>query len=178
MRIPEGTAPPVKNTSYAITAKIDMPAKGGDGVIVTQGGRFAGWGLVILDGKPVWAYKRSQNPDAGIRIAGVDRLSPGEHTLTVKFAYAGKKGEVGRGGTYTLAVDGTKVAEGTIDRTVPCIYSIDETLDVGEDRGTPILEDYADRMPFRFNGKIDQVIIDLEPATPDPRTGPPASEVE
>ena len=57
---------------------------------------------------------------------------------------------------------GKKVAETDIDRTVPFIYSVDETLDVGEDRGTPILEDYADRMPFKFNGKIGEVTIDLK----------------
>lgn len=178
VRIPEGTAPPVKNTSYTITADIDAPVEGGDGVIVTQGGRFAGWGLVILDGKPVWAYKRSQVPGAGIRINGADKLTPGKHQLTVHFTYDGKNGQVGRGGTYTLAVDGRAVGEAKIERTVPYIYSVDETLDVGEDRGTPILEDYADRLPFRFNGSISEVDIDLEPATPDPLTGPPTGDIE
>lgn len=161
VRIPEGTAPSLKNSSYTITAKINVPADGADGVIVTQGGRFAGWGLLVLDGKPVWAYKRTQQPGDGIRIEGQYRLTPGDHTLTLDFAYAGRKGEVGKGGTYVLSVDGAKVAETTIDATVPFIYSIDETLDVGEDRGTPIIEDYADRMPFAYAGKIDEVDLDL-----------------
>ena len=81
-----------------------------------------------------------------------------------------EKGEFGKGGAYVLKVDGAEVAETTISHTVPFIYSVDETLDVGEDRGTPILEDYADRMPFKYNGRIDEVDIDLEAATPPRRS--------
>jgi arylsulfatase A-like enzyme len=161
VRIPEGTAPTVKNTSYTITAKLNVPDGGADGVIVTQGGRFAGWGLVVLDGKLVWAYKNTQQPNDGIRISGPNRLTPGDHVVSVNFAYDGKKGEFGKGGAYLLTVDGAEVARTTIDHTVPFIYSVDETLDVGEDRGTPILEDYADRMPFKYSGRIDEVDIDL-----------------
>ena len=73
VRIPEGTAPTVKNTSYTITAKLNVPEKGAEGVVITQGGRFAGWGLVVLDGKPVWAYKNTQQPNDGIRIAGPEQ---------------------------------------------------------------------------------------------------------
>ena len=72
--IPEGTAPTVKNTSYTITANLNVPAEGADGVIVTQGGRFAGWGLVVLDGKPVWAYKNTQQPNNGARMSGAKKL--------------------------------------------------------------------------------------------------------
>jgi hypothetical protein len=61
-RIPEGTSPSTKDRSYTISAKIDAPEGGGNGVIVTQSGRFAGWGLVIINGSPIWAYKRSQVP--------------------------------------------------------------------------------------------------------------------
>jgi len=167
VRIPEGTAPTVKNTSYTITAKLNVPAEGADGVIITQGGRFAGWGLVVLDGKPVWAYKNTQEPNDGIRMSGAEKLAPGDHTLTLAFAYDGKKGEVGKGGEYVLKVDGAEVARTRIDRTVPYIYSVDETLDVGEDRGTPILEDYADRMPFAYTGRIAEVDIDLGSANVD-----------
>ena len=177
-RIPEGTSPFTKDRSFTITAKINAPDSGGNGVIVTQGGRFAGWGLVILDGKPVWAYKRSQVPGAGIRIEGLDKLSPGSHTLAVDFDYDGEAGEVGAGGTFTLTVDGVTVGKASIEHTVPYIYSVDETLDVGEDNGTPIVEDYVDRMPFRFDGRIDEVAIDLAPVSPNPKPGPRAEEIE
>lgn len=162
VRIPEGTAPSLKNRSYTITANLEVPNGGAEGVIITQGGRFAGWGLVILDGKPFWSYKRTQQKKDGFRIAGPDKLTPGKHTLTLDFTYAGKAGEVGKGGTYVLSVDGKQVAKGTIEATVPFLYSIDETLDVGEDRGTPILEDYADRMPFQYMGTIEKVTIELK----------------
>ncbi len=162
VRIPEGTAPTVKNTSFTITAKLNVPAEGAEGVVITQGGRFAGWGLVILDGKPVWAYKNTQQPNDGIRLSGPGRLAPGDRVVSVDFAYDGKKGEFSKGGAYVLKVDGAEVARTTISHTVPFIYSVDETLDVGEDRGTPILEDYADRMPFKYNGRIDKVEIHLE----------------
>jgi len=162
VRIPEGSAPVVKNTSYTITARIDVPGNDSEGVIVTQGGRFGGWGLLVLEGKPVWVYKRSEQSDAGLSITGADKLVPGKHTLKLDFTYAGKKNEFGKGGAYLLSVDGKKVAEARIDRTVPFLYSVDETLDVGEDRGTPVLESYADRMPFKFNGGIESVVIDLK----------------
>ena len=171
-RISEGASPSTKDRSYTITATIAAPQSGGNGVIVTQGGRFAGWGLVVLGGKPVWAYKRSQVPGAGIRIEGADKLTPGPHRLAVAFDYDGKAGEVGAGGSFTLSVDGAQVGKASIDRTVPYIYSVDETLDVGEDNGTPIVEDYADRMPFRFDGRIDEVAIDLAPINPSSKAGP------
>ena len=88
--------------------------------------------------------------------------SPGPHTLTLEFAYLGKQGEFGKGGSYVLGVDGIKATEGVIDATVPFRFSVDETLDIGQDCGTPILEEYADRMPFKFTGKIENVIIELK----------------
>jgi hypothetical protein len=115
----------------------------------------------MRNGKPVWAYKNTQQPNDGIRISGPNKLERGDHVVTVDFAYDGKKGEFGKGGAYLLTVDGAEVAKIAIDHTVPFIYSVDETLDVGEDRGTPILEDYADRMPFKYSGRIDEVDIDL-----------------
>jgi arylsulfatase A-like enzyme len=162
IRIPEGAAPALKNRSYSLTAGIEVPEQGAEGVVVTQGGRFAGWGLVVLDGRPVWAYKRTQQPKDGIRIAGPDKLTRGHHTVRLDFAYAGQEREFGKAGTFILSVDGRRIAEGKIDATVPFRYSVDETLDVGEDCGTPILEEYAGRMPFRFNGKIDKVTIELK----------------
>lgn len=168
-RIPEGTAPNTKNTSYRITANIIVPPAGAEGVIVTQGGRFAGWGLLVLDGKPVWVYKRTQQPKDAFRIEGADRLSPGAHTLAVDFAYAG--GGFGKGGKFTVAVDGVTVAGGEVSRTIPARYSVDETLDIGEDCGTPILEDYAARMPFKYTGDIERVVIELTPlGGPDAET--------
>jgi hypothetical protein len=121
----------------------------------------------VLDGKPVWAYKNTQQPNDGIRMSGAEKLAPGDHTIALSFAYDGKTGEIGEGGEYVMKVDGVEVARTRINRTVPYIYSVDETLDVGEDRGTPILEDYADRMPFAYTGPIAEVDIDLGSANVD-----------
>jgi hypothetical protein len=106
-------------------------------------------------------------------MSGAEKLKPGHHTVTLAFTYDGKKGEVGKGGEYVMKVDGAEVAQTRINRTVPYIYSVDETLDVGEDRGTPILEVYADRMPFAYAGAIAEVDIDLGSANVDADIGEP-----
>ena len=162
VRIPEGTAPTVKNTSYTITAKLNVPQQG-------RGGRRHHAGRPVRRLGPVGARWQAglglqEHPAAERRRPHrrPDKLTPGDHVVSVDFAYDGKKGEFGKGGSYVLKVDGAEVARTTISHTVPFIYSVDETLDVGEDRGTPILEDYADRMPFKYNGRIDEVEIDLE----------------
>ena len=113
--------------------------------MATQGGRFNGWGLYLLAGKPVFHYNT-----VGVHrynIVGPAKLTPGKHTLLVDFKY---DGGLGKGGTATLMVDGKQVAEGRIERTIPFRISADETLDIGEDTGTPVSEDY--HVPFRFTG--------------------------
>jgi len=155
VRIPEGTAPDLKNKSFKIGASVQIPAGGANGVIATQGGRFNGWGLYLLDGRPVFHYNL-----VGVQrftFAGKERLAPGKHLLLVDFKYDG--GGLGRGGTLTLNVDGKTVAEGRIDRTYAFRVSLDETFDVGEDTGTPVSEDYA--VPFKFTGTLDRVIVRL-----------------
>jgi arylsulfatase len=182
IRIPEGIAPNMKNTSYTISAEIEVPESGAEGVIVTQGGRFAGWGLFALNNKPVWCYKRSEQEGSGIVIFGEKPLSPGSCTVQVQFDYdyppatvSDSSELVGRGGTFTLKVDDVTVAQATIDKTVPAAFSIDETFDVGMDTGTPIYESYADRMPFAFNSDLRKVTVELQPADPN---HPMAKEIE
>ncbi len=154
-RIPEGSAPGIKNKSFKIAAEVEIPDGGAEGVLVTQGGRFNGWGLYLLAGKPVFHYNL-----VGVyryTVAGPDKLAPGNHTIVVDFKYDG--GGLGKGGTATLIVDGKAVAEGKIERTIPFRISADETLDIGEDTGTPVSEDY--HVPFKFTGTLKKVIIDL-----------------
>ena len=88
------------------------------------GTRFAGWGLVLIEGEPVWVYKRSQRPHDGIRIESADKPTRGKHTHTLDIAYSGKQGEAGNGG-YAVAIEGNKVAKTNINRRVPYLYSID-----------------------------------------------------
>jgi hypothetical protein len=93
-------------------------------------------------------------------LAGPDRLAPGNHTLLIDFKYDG--GGLGKGGTVTLLVDGKQVAQGRIERTIPFRISADETLDIGEDTGTPVSEDY--QVPFKFTGDLKKVAIQLTDA--------------
>lgn len=164
VRIPEATAPDVKNKDYRVTAEAEIPAGGANGVLVTQGGRFLGWGLFIIDGKPVFVHALSNQPQHKYRIASDEKLTPGKHTIVFDFNYDGGGG-IGKGGTGRLVVDGKKVAEGYIERTVGVRFSADETFDIGEDHGTPVVEDYADKMPFKFTGTIGKVVVNLTPST-------------
>jgi len=156
-RIPEGSAPSILNKSFKIGAEVTIPAAGAEGVLATQGGRFNGWGLYLLEGKPVFHY----NTVGAYRytVSGSDRLSPGNHTILVDFNY---DGGLGKGGTATLMVDGRQVAQGRIERTIPFRISADETLDIGEDTGTPVSEDY--QVPFKFSGELKKVAIQLTDA--------------
>jgi arylsulfatase A-like enzyme len=166
VRIPEGTTPDIKNKSYRISADVEIPEGGADGVLATQGGRFCGWGLLVLDGKPVFVHAIGNQAKHKYRVAADQKLSPGKHAIRFDFAYDG--GGVGKGGTGTLSVDGKKVAEGKIPQTVAFRFSLDESFDVGEDTGTPVIEDYADKMPFKFTGKLNKLVIELKPKPGDP----------
>ena len=159
VRIPEGAAPDMKNKSYQIKAEVEIPTAGAEGMLITHGGRFSGYGLYLLDGKPVFHYNLAGV--AHYNIAGKDTLAPGKHTILFDFKYDG--GGLGKGGTGTLLVDGKTVAQGRIERTLPFRLSLDETLDCGEDTGTPVSEDYAAKMPFKFTGTLEKVTIDLTP---------------
>jgi arylsulfatase len=160
VRIPEATAPDVKNKSYRISADVEVPKDGASGVLVTHAGRFGGWGLLVLDGKPVFVHALSNQEKHKYRVAADQKLSPGKHTITFDFTSDG--GGIGKGGTGTLTVDGKQVGEGRIERTVGVRFTADETFDIGEDRGTPVIEDYADKMPFKFTGKLNKVTIELK----------------
>lgn len=155
VRIPEGTAPDFKNKSFRITADVEIPATGAEGMLITQGGRFNGLGLYLLQGKPVFYYNL-----VGVErtsIAGKDKLTPGKHTIVLEFKYDG--GGIGKGALATLTVDAKKVADGKIARTIPFRVSADETLDIGEDTGTPVSEDY--HVPFKFTGTLNKVVVTL-----------------
>jgi arylsulfatase A-like enzyme len=155
VRIPEGSAPDLKNKSYKIDADVEIPENGAEGVIATQGGRFNGWGLYLLEGKPTFHYNL-----VGVQrttVAGQNKLAPGKHSIMVDFKYDGPG--IGKSATATLLVDGQEVASGNIPRTIPFRISADETLDFGEDTGTPVSEDY--QVPFKFTGTLNKVRITL-----------------
>ncbi len=158
VRIPEGAAPDLKNKSYQLKAEVVIPKSGAEGMLLTHGGRFSGYGLYLLKGKPVFLYNLAGV--ARYKVAGKETLKPGKHTILFDFKYDG--GGLGKGGVGTMQVDGKTVATGRIERTLGFRLSLDETLDCGEDTGTPVSEDY--RTPFKFTGELEQVRVYLKPA--------------
>jgi arylsulfatase len=155
-RIPEGASPDIKNKSWSLTAEVEVPQGKADGILATQGGLFGGWALYLADGRPTFHYNLVNVQH--YEVAAPQPLAPGKHTIVMDFKYEG--GGIGKGGTATLSVDGTQVAQGRIDRTIPIRIALDEGLDIGEDTGTPVNLTYD--VPFRFTGTLGKVTIDLK----------------
>jgi arylsulfatase len=148
----------VKNRSLSITADVEIPQGGANGVILAQGGRFGGWSLYLKDGKPSYAYNFIGLQE--YKVAAAKPVTPGKATIRMNFDYDG--GGLGKGGTATLLVNGQKVASGRIDRTQPMIFSADETAGVGEDDATPVTMEYKER-DNAFTGRILKVVVDVKP---------------
>jgi hypothetical protein len=154
--LPTGDAPNIVNKSYTITAEIEVPADGGDGMLVTTGGKFAGYGLYLLKGKPVFLYNFMDMER--FRWEGSDILTPGKHTIVFDFTSDGPG--MAKGGSGVLKVDGTEVANQKIPHTVPALMPWDETFDVGVDTRTGV-EDKDYQVPFEFTGTIDKLTVQL-----------------
>jgi arylsulfatase A-like enzyme len=155
-RLTEASLLNVKNKSHAVTAEIVAPAAGAEGVIIAQGGAFAGWSLYAKAGKPVYCYNL-----LGLqrfKIAGAAPIPPGKHQVRMEFTYDG--GGLGKGGAVALYVDGVQQGEGRVDATVPLIFSADETADIGRDTASPVSDDY-DAETSHFTGVVNWVQIDL-----------------
>jgi len=146
-----------KNKSHTITAEVQIPKGGANGVILSQAGRFGGWSLYVTDGKPTYCYNYLGL--SASKIASPRGLPEGKVTIRYEFVYDG--GGLGKGGTGTIFVNGEKVAEGRIDRTQGYVFSADEGADVGLDGETPVTADYKAR-DNAFTGKIHHVTIDLK----------------
>lgn len=166
--LPLGDSPSLLNCSYTVTAEVTVPEGGAEGMIVTCGGRFAGYGFYLLKGKPVWVWNLFdlERP----RWEGTEALAPGKHTLEFDFKYDGlgvgtlafnNVSGIGRGGTGSLKVDGKEVANKKIEHTVPVILQFDESFDIGSDTLTPVCdEDY--QVPFPLTAKLDKLTIKID----------------
>ena len=167
--IPAGNAPSILTRDYTITAEITVPEGGAEGMIVTFGGRFGGYGLFLQQGKPVFVYNllnlKRYRWEGGVG-GKIDEnlfaraLKPGKHTLVFDFKYDGPG--PGKGGTGVLTVDGKELSRQTIPLTVPILMSIDESMDIGMDTRTGVDDSYE--LPFRFTGTIDKVTIEIGPS--------------
>ncbi|KAB1068405.1 arylsulfatase [Tamlana haliotis] len=155
----ENTFINIKNKSFSITADIEVPKDGANGVILTQGGRFGGWSMYMKDGIPEFTYNF-----LGLEryvISGKNKLAPGATTVKVDFNYDGNG--LGKGGVATIFVDNKEVGNGRIEKTQPNIFSADETADVGLDNQTPVALGIGyGPEETTFTGKIKEVIVSVE----------------
>jgi arylsulfatase len=147
----------IKNRSLSITADVEIPDGGANGVIVAQGGRFGGWSLYLKDGKPVYCYNFLGLQE--FKVAVPQAVAAGKATIRMNFDYDG--GGIGKGGMASILVNGKNVASGRIERTQPAIFSADETAAVGVDDATPVTNDYKER-DNAFTGKILKVTINVK----------------
>jgi arylsulfatase A-like enzyme len=160
-RLSENSVVSIKNKSHAVTAEIEVPEGGAQGVIVAQGGSIGGWSLYLKDGKPRYCYNL-----LGIHRFYVDSdrdVPAGTHQVRVEFDYDGPG--LGKGGAATLYLDGDKVGEGQVAATAAMIFSADDTCDVGRENGALVAEDYP--MPNTFTGEVKWVEIDVGTAAAD-----------
>jgi len=165
---PNANAPNVLASSYNIKTEVQIPEGGAEGMLVTHGGRFCGYGFYLLKGKPVYTWNLMGLKL--IRWEGPDELSPGTHTLEFDFKYDGlgastlqygSPSGLGRSGTGYLKVDGKVVATQKMEKTVPMLMQWDENFDVGADTGSAVADgDY--QPPFRFTGTLDKLTLTID----------------
>ena len=148
----------IKNRSLSITADVEIPEGGANGVILAQGGRFGGWSLYLKDGKPTYCYNFLGLQQ--FKVSAPEALAAGKATVRMNFDYDG--GGIGKGGTAAILVNGQKVASDRIEHTQAMVFSADETAGVGMDDATPVTTDYKER-DNAFTGKILKVTVDVKP---------------
>jgi arylsulfatase A-like enzyme len=161
-RLTENVVLNTKNKSHAVSAQVHVPERGVEGVIVSQGGEFAGWSLYVKEGRPKYCYNLF-----GLQrfyVEGAKEIPPGTHQVRMEFVYDG--GGLAKGGGVTLYVDGEKMGEGRVEGTVPLLFSGDETCDLGSDTASPVSDDYTTETS-RFTGTIEWVQLDIAEAAED-----------
>ena len=156
--IPESMFLNLKNRSSRITAEIDVPAGGANGVILCQAGRFGGWSLYLRGGKPAFTYNYLGQEQ--YTVQGSEAVPPGKATIQWDFLYDG--GGRGKGGTGTLSLNGARVGEGRIEKTQGHVFSGEEGVDVGLDAGTPVTDVYGGEPGNHFTGTIEKVTVELK----------------
>ena len=164
--VPNSAAPNILNKAYTITAEVEIPKGGAEGMIVTDGGRFGGYGLFlskgvadIRRGKVVFLYNLL---DLKRTVWSGPELKPGKHIIV--FDWKPEAPGLGKGGTGVLSVDGKEVARNSMEHSTPITFPEDETFDIGQDTRSPLaLIEYRYDVPFKFTGKINKVTFNLGP---------------
>lgn len=155
--LPDGACPPVLNRSFYVTANITIPEDGAEGMVYTRGGLTGGYGIYLRDGKAHFVYNMLAIERYHVTSG---ELPTGDVTLQVKVDYLGKEGELGKAANVTMLVDGKKVGEGKLPKTIPIQFSLGEGVDVGTDTGSAV--DFTYQLPFSFTGEIEKVTVSLE----------------
>jgi arylsulfatase len=161
-RIQENAVINTKNKSHSVTAELEIPETGANGVIVAQGGSMGGWALYAHQKTLTYFYNFLGIQHS--KVVARSALPAGTHQVRMEFTYDG--GGMGKGSAIALYVDGAKVGEGRVNRTHALFFSMDETLEVGCDVGEPVSEEYGSR-DNEFNGKVKWVQIDIDAAAKD-----------
>jgi arylsulfatase A-like enzyme len=166
--LPQGDSPLLLNTSYTITAEIDVPEGGADGMLLTSGGRFGGYGFYLKDSKPIFLWNMVDLER--IKWEGIEALGPGKHVVEFDFKYDGMGvgtlafndfGGVGKGGTGTLRVNGTDVQTQEMKETLPMILQWDESFDIGSDTLTGVNDDDY-KPPFALTATLEKLTIKVD----------------
>ena len=155
----ENTVLNIKNKSHSVTAEIEVPQSGAEGVIIAQGSNIGGWSLYAKGGKLKYCYNLLGIQHFFAESAGA--IPAGAHQVRMEFAYAG--GGLGKGGKVSLYIDGKKVGEGAVGATAAMIFSADDGCDVGEDTGAPVSPDYGPR-GNAFSGRVKGVQLAIADA--------------
>jgi arylsulfatase A-like enzyme len=181
--IPHGGAPQLLNSSYTMTAELEIPEGGAEGMINTNGGRFGGYGFYLLKGKPVFTWDLLDLKR--VRWEAPEALTTGKHTIEFDFKYDGlgfatlafnNISGIGRSGTGVLKVDGKEVARKRMERTVPLLLQWDETFDIGADTRTPVDDSY--QVPFYLTAKLEKLTIKVDPPKLTPEDEKKLKEAE
>jgi arylsulfatase len=172
-RVTDSSAAPTQNRSHTITAYLDIPKGGADGVLAAVGGTVSGFSLYVRDGRPVYEYNYYTTRHTV--VTGTETLAPGPNVVRMEFLYDG--GGLGKGATVSLFVNDRKLGQGRLESTIWVgKYTGDETFDVGEDSNSPVSDAYTS--PFRFTGTIKKIVIDSQPATLTPADQQKIQEAE
>jgi arylsulfatase A-like enzyme len=156
-RLSESSVVSIKNKSHSVTAEVEVPESGASGVIVAQGGSVGGWALYAHEGRLKYCYNLLGLKQFHVDSGGGPAIAAGQHQVRMEFAYDG--GGLAKGGTVSLYLDGDKLGEGRVDATAAMIFSADDTLDIGEEGGALVTEDYG--RDNAFSGRVNWVQIDL-----------------
>ena len=154
-RLPEFAAPGIGRESNRVTVQADL-GDNASGVLYALGGAGGGVALYMDNGQLVYEYNMMIIERTIVRSK--EKLPAGKHNIEVDTTIA----KPGAPADVVLKVDGNEVAHDTVKRTVPAAFSASETFDVGVDLGSVVSVDYFDRRPFRFNGKIERVEVNLK----------------